>query len=96
MPRKLRAVGPGEKPHRKLSIIEAAELNDRRALLVAMQQRLAVALSDSSLHPRDLAALGKRLEDNAKELAALDAVAGGEADPLAEAVQVPDEEWDGV
>jgi len=92
VPRKLRAVNPGEKPAksaRRLSIVEAAELGDRRALLVAMQQRLALALSDAALHPRDLAALTKRLEDNAKELAVIDAASSGEADEVEAAI--PDE-----
>jgi hypothetical protein len=91
LPRKLRAVKPGE-TGKRLSVVEAAELNDRRALLLAMQQRLALALSDSLIHPRDLAALSKRLEDSSKELAVIDAAAAGEDD---EAAPVPDEEWDG-
>jgi hypothetical protein len=57
-----------------------------------MQQRLALTLTDSSLHPRDLAALSKRLEDNAKELAVIDAAAAGEDDDV---VNIPDEPWDG-
>jgi hypothetical protein len=75
--------------------MEAAEANDRRALLVAMQSRLALALSDSSLHPRDLGALSKRLEDCSKELAVIDAASGGEADEVGEAAKLPDEPWDG-
>jgi hypothetical protein len=85
-------VGPGEKPVKRLTVAEAVELGDRRALLVALQLRLALALSDSSVHARDLAALSKRIEDAATEVAAIDAAAAGDDE---DAVKVPDEPWDG-
>jgi len=53
VPKRLRAVQPGEKPARKLSIMEAVEANDRRALLLAMQQRLASAVADSAEMERE-------------------------------------------
>ena len=37
MPRKLRAVEPGEKPQKKLTVTEAAALNDHREMLVALR-----------------------------------------------------------
>ena len=83
----LRAVSPDEKPPaKKLTVAQAAESGTRRALLVAMRDRIAKAVADSGCPPRDLAALTRRLQDIAREIAALDARAeddlevGGSAD----------------
>lgn len=84
MPTKpLRVVEPGEKPARKLSITEAADAGELRALLVGMQSRVATAVQNPETPARDLAALTKRLMEIAREIKALDAeedeAGGGEA-----------------
>ena len=62
MTRKLRPVEPGEravKP-RKLSVTEAAALNDHRAMLIALRDRLAQSVASASTNPVALAALSSR------------------------------------
>ena len=89
-PRKLRAVQPNEPtpaPTKPLSVAEAAKSGDHRALLVAMRDRIALAVQDSECPPRDLAALTRRLNEIAKDIRALDAAAQQEADE-----RVPDDE----
>ena len=90
MPRALRAVSPDDKPTapRKPppTVADAASSGDHRALLVAMRDRVARAVSDPECPPRDLAALTRRLADIAKEIKALDAAAKQEADE-----RVPDD-----
>lgn len=84
MPRVLRAVAPGEKPvpAKKLSVAEAAQAGSHRDLLVAMRDRIAVAVADPDCPPRDLAALTRRLQDIAKSIEAIDSRAAddGEVD----------------
>lgn len=74
------------------SIVEAASSGDRRALLVAMRDRIARAVADEATPPRDLAALSRRLQILAEDIEALDAraekeresdVEDGEFDPEA-------------
>lgn len=89
----LRAVDAGEKvePARPKTVSEAAATGDHRALLVAMRERIARAVSNPDCPPRDLAALTRRLQDIAKEIESIDLRAteeGGERDVT------PDEEWD--
>ena len=85
----LRAVKPNETPRPKprQSVSEAASSGDHRALLVAMRDRIAVAVQNPECPPRDLAALTRRLADIAKEIKALDLAAKQEADE-----SVPDDE----
>ncbi len=92
----LRAVAPDEKPPdaKPLSVVEAAEAGNHRALLAAMQTRIAVAVQNPNTPPRDLAALTRRLHEIANDIAAIDAAAG-EGDDLGEASRTPDEEFDG-
>ena len=83
--KKLRVVEPGERAKRKLSVSEAAASGDHRALLVAMRERIAQTVSNPDCPPRDLAALTRRLQDVAKEIAELDLRAreeGADADAL--------------
>jgi hypothetical protein len=80
----LRAVSPGERPLRAPTVDQAAASGDHRALLVAMRDRIAVAVSDSSCPPRDLAALTRRLQDIASEIASMDARDSKEAGSSAE------------
>lgn len=78
-PRKpLRAVTAADKPTPALTVADAAERGTHRDLLVAMRQRVATAVQDSSCPPRDLAALTRRLQDIAAEIKSLDALAAEE------------------
>lgn len=70
---KLRAVTADDKPLRPLTVTEAAEANDTRAMLVASRRRIAVAVEDPNTPARDLAALTKRLMETAREIDAIDA-----------------------
>ena len=70
--KKLRAVEPGERVSRKLSVSEAAATGDHRKLLVAMRERIARTVADPDCPPRDLAALTRRLQDISKEIEAID------------------------
>ena len=67
----LRAVVDGEKAPPK-SITEAASRGSHRELLVAMRDRIALALEDEKCPPRDLASLTLRLGKIAEEIKALD------------------------
>jgi hypothetical protein len=72
----LRAVVPGEKPprsRRPKSVTEAASSGTTRELLVAMRQRIAVAVENPNTPARDLAALTKRLAEVVREIEAIDA-----------------------
>ena len=66
--RELRAVAPDEAPPRQPTVAEAAKSGDHRALLVAMRDRVALAVQDPKCPPRDLAALTRRLNEIAKDL----------------------------
>lgn len=68
----LRAVGPGERAKKKLSVSEAAATGDHRSLLVAMRERIAKTVADPDCPPRDLAALTRRLQDISKEIEQID------------------------
>ena len=89
----LRAVKVDEAPAAKaarLSVAQAADSGDHRALLVAMRERIARTVSDPDCPPRDLAALTRRLQDIAKEIEAIDLRAKQEA---AEDGVTEDEAW---
>ncbi|OZC80644.1 hypothetical protein CH274_13265 [Rhodococcus sp. 06-418-5] len=55
------------------SVDVAAMSGSHRALLVAMRDRIAGAVSNPNCPPRDLASLTKRLQDIANEIEAIDA-----------------------
>jgi hypothetical protein len=95
MPRRLRTVGPDEKPAKpaKLSVSEAAERGTHRQLLEALRDKIAKTIEGGNCHPRDLATLSYRLQVIAKELSAIDA---HDIDEIGEAAQTPDEAWDGA
>lgn len=57
----------------ELTVEEAAQSGDHRALLVAMRTRIATTVAHPDCPPRDLAALTRRLQDIAREIEALDA-----------------------
>jgi hypothetical protein len=90
---KLRAVEPGEKPEKRLSVTEAAAQGDHREMLVALQARIARLVEAPSCNPVALAALGRQLVAISKELSVMDAT--GE-DPIAVAAQTADEPWTAV
>lgn len=64
--------GPGE-------VAQAAAAGDKRATLVAMRDRCARAIDDSSTPARDLAALTKRLSDFMDAIEEIDERAKAEA-----------------
>lgn len=88
----LRAVKTSEPAKRTpMTVADAAKSEDQRKLLVAMRDRIAKAVSDPDCPPRDLASLSRRLQEIAKEIAAIDQrmkreIADGGADV--------DEAWD--
>ena len=86
----LRAVSSDERLAERLSVSAAAASGDHRKLLVAMRERIALAVSDPDCPPRDLASLTRRLQDVAKEIEALDLRAKEEG---RDASDVPDAEW---
>lgn len=92
MASKLRAVKPGEVSAAKpLTVDRAAESGDHRALLVAMRDRIAKAVTNPECPPRDLAALTRRLQDIAQEIKAIDSQVEEEA---SNGGAVPDEAFD--
>ena len=70
----LRAVKTEDRaPSRRAkTVAQAAKAGSQRDLLVAMRDRIAETLS-GDCPPRDLASLTKRLQDIARDIAALDA-----------------------
>jgi hypothetical protein len=95
MPRRLRPVGPDEKPEkpRKLTVVQAAAEGTHRELLVALRARIASAVQSPSCNPVALAALTRQLVLLSKEISAMDARA---EDDLDEAAAPTDEAWDGA
>lgn len=94
----LRSVKPTDAPRKpapakKLTVEQAAATGDHRALLVAMRERIAKAVSNSECPPRDLAALTRRLQDIAKEIEAMDLRAKEDGED-GDNGTTPDEEWD--
>lgn len=63
MSKKLRAVKPGEKAAKPLTVAEAAATGDQLATLLAMRDRVARTIADEATAPRDLGTLTKRLDD---------------------------------
>lgn len=88
---KLRAVEPGERQKKKLSVSEAAATGDHRKLLVAMRERIARTVADPDCPPRDLAALTRRLQDISKEIESIDLRLREEGADAADVAE--DEEW---
>ena len=81
--RRLRAVQEGDAPKPKpkpKTVVQAAKGGDQRELLVAMRDRIATAVEDSSTPARDLAALTRRLLEIARSIEAIDARAAEDAE----------------
>lgn len=72
------------------SIATAARSGNRRRLLVALRDGIALQLEEG-VPPRDLASLSKRLVDIAVEIEAIDAEEKG--DVVGNAASTPDEAW---
>lgn len=86
----LRAVKPGEKPRKALTILEAIEAKDRLAELEATHRRIGRAVQDESTPARDLASLTRRQMEISKEIEALRRQQQEEAD---EGAISGDEAW---
>lgn len=94
MTKPLRAVGPDEKPERKLSITEAASSGTVRQQLCALRDRVAKTVEDPNCPARELAALSRRLMEITKEIEAIDVRALEESDGAG--ARTPDEDWEAV
>lgn len=68
MAKKLRAVKPGEKAAKSMSVTDAASSGDHVALLRSLRDRVARAVEDPETPARDLAALARRLQDLSREI----------------------------
>lgn len=90
----LRAVSVDEQPAGSpvLTVSQAAAAGDRRALLVAMRDRVARSVESDGTSARDLAALTRRLIEIDDLILAIDAA--HRRDPVSEAAATPDEGWD--
>ena len=82
---------PPPAPKRPKTVTEAAASGTPRELLVAMRDRVAVAVENPNTAARDLAALTKRLREITLDIEAVDARAHEEA---SESGGIPDEPWD--
>lgn len=74
------------------STVHAAAGVSRRALLVALRDRIAADI-DAGVAARDLASLSRRLLEITKELDGIEAAEDG--DDVTEAAETPDEPWTG-
>ena len=81
---------PAEAPASK-RVAAAAKDGSTRDLLVAMRDRIAVAVENENTPARDLASLTKRLMEVVRDIEAVDARAAEEA---RESAEHPDEAWD--
>jgi len=75
-----------------MSVSEAAQSGDELALLVAMRDRIAVAVTDPECPKRDLASLTLRLANIVKEIKAVESAEGD--DEIGQAANLPDAEFD--
>jgi hypothetical protein len=99
-PKTLRIVGADETPPSKpdepkkplLTVAQAAESNEEMELLLALRRTLARDIDSAATPPRDRAALSRQVLLIQQQIEALKAA--GEDDPLGEAADTPDEEFD--
>ena len=91
---KLRAVKDGEKPQQRLTVTQAAALDDHREMLIALRARISLSVEAPSTNPVALAALSRQLVLISKELSVLGS--DGDDDAIAEAARTPDEDWTAV
>jgi hypothetical protein len=76
-----------------MNVAAAAASGDHLKLLIAMRERVALAITDEECPPRDLAALTRRLQDIAKEIAELQERMRQEAGELNHATQASNGTW---
>lgn len=88
--KRLRAVTADEAPPKRLTVSEAAAGGTHRDLLVALRSRVARAVENPETPARDLAALTRRLQEIAKEIAAIDLAESEEKSVVA---NTDDESW---
>jgi hypothetical protein len=90
---KLRAVGPNEvaEPRKMLSILEAAEADDRLEELRSMRRRIAVTLDDPNTLARDLAALSRRQIELGRDI---DAIVARNAQEAGKSAEITDGAFD--
>lgn len=87
------ASGHQSTARKKHTVATAATDGDYLDLLVAMRDRIAIAVSDEKCPPRDLAALTKRLDDVVEKIAVI--VDSAAADARADEVEYEyDDEFD--
>lgn len=90
--KRLRAVSQDEPaPPKRKTISQAAADGDHRELLVALRARVAKAVENPETPARDLAALTRRLQEIAKEIAQIDLAESEEKSVVANS---DDEDWD--
>lgn len=80
-----------------MSVSDAAASGDHLKLLIATRERIADAIDDERTHPRDLAALTRRLQDVAEKIATLEERAkqeGKSGDIGSGSASGGDDEWD--
>ena len=82
---------PPAPPVRRLTVIEAAESDDPKDMLLALRDRLARTIDDPNTPARDLAALTRRVQEINRELAAIAERAREEAEG---GKPSDDEAWD--
>jgi hypothetical protein len=68
---------------------DAAALGDHRELLLALREKIAREIAGGDVHPRDLAALSRRLIEISEQIRNMET---GE-DDIAHAAATPDEAW---
>ena len=91
-PREDHVAGDVEEARNDLSLIEAVEVHDTRAVLNALQLRIARTIQDTQTPARDLAALSRRLMEISRDIEALDAAEA--EDDIGRAQSLEDAEFD--
>jgi len=74
---------------KRRSTVKAAAESGRRELLEALRDKIADEIDNGNVHPRDLAALSRRLVDIAEQLDAMTDV----TDDISVAAATADEAW---
>jgi hypothetical protein len=90
----LRAVQPGERRKKRLTVTQAAKADSHRDLLVALRDRLAQTVENPNTNPVALAALSRQISLISKELSIMDTTSG--EDVIAVAAATADEPWSAV
>lgn len=91
-PKQDHVAGDADEARADLTLIEAVEASDTRAVLGALQLRIARTIQDPTTPPRDLAALSRRLMEISRDIEALDAADA--EDDIGRAQSLEDAEFD--